>query len=240
MKIEPVNQHAWHWSDKRRKKEYDKYVAFFKEKAQTVEGRRELRDKKMFNLWSHADPVSGKMLDRLGRLTAINAYEPDSWGLFCMNTADPKKLIVAAERVKARNKEKITEALKHVGGNPDAPLLNPEYLERARVTKELKKTLEKWTGSKENASDHLFAIKQDADAQGKDFVAVAKEELERMKPSGPPNVETKQLEQAMTAVVLKKPAPSWFSERVWQTIWQIIFIVWLLALLAFLRWAVHL
>lgn len=171
FKIVPVNQAYWNMSDKRRQKEYEKYCKWFEEKKQTQEGMQELVDGKRFNGWKKVKQIKGQW-------RSVD-FHPDNWGMFCMNTADPELLIAAATVNQIRNKEKITEAQNHVGGNPNNPLLDPEYLARAEATKALREQMRKYAGE---AGDALvLAEKKKAEEAKKDWTQHALDKIKEMR-----------------------------------------------------------
>ena len=118
-----------------------------------------------------AFPVSGD--DNPNRMKPDDVLFVAKWSM-----EDLRKLIVAR---KAQNKAMIEEAQKHVGGNLDRPLLNPEYVARAEATKKLKQQLKTYSGSSGIANDLLFNIKSCCDAENLNFTKVAQEEIRRMK-----------------------------------------------------------
>lgn len=100
---------------------YKEYLAWFNELAKTEAGCNELRDRKAFAEWANpkAEPV------------------PYTFGLWFLNDresgVDEAKLYERMTRNRLRNRYTISEANKHVGGNPNAPLLNPEYIANAKA-----------------------------------------------------------------------------------------------------------
>lgn len=89
-------------------------------------------------------------------------------------------LISLARETAKQNAEAYREDGKRVWTPFGRMPLNEEYLERDRVTKELRKTLKKYSSSSEYASDELFRIKKQAEEQGKDFVQVASYENDKI------------------------------------------------------------
>jgi hypothetical protein len=174
FEIKPVNTQYWYMRIDKLKREYENYVCWFNTQKQTQAGLRGLVEGKRFNEWHSVQ------CDKDGNYNAKDLH-PDDWGLFCLNTAEPTKLIKAATKAKVRNDAFIKEAQKHVDGNPLKPLLDPEYLARAQMTKKLRKQLENnldgLTYNKEIASDILFKLKQSADENGQDFTQLAREHL---------------------------------------------------------------
>lgn len=105
----------------------------------------------------------------------------DPWGIWCFKGAKFEDLHPVMLKNKEFNQNKFAQMTKHVNGDITNELLNEEYLERARVTKELKQKLKDYTGSDETASDLLFRFKKASDNQGKDFILEANKEIEKMK-----------------------------------------------------------
>lgn len=206
MKVVPVNKTFWHLTDKLRREKYDSYVAWFNSKKGSQDGLESLARDKAFNAWAIVERgKDGKY--------APEQFQPDSWGLFCLNTSDPEKLIKAATINKARNKGMIDEANRHVGGNPEAPLLNPDFVARAEATKELRKKLKDYSGSDELASDMLFAAKVEADRSKQDFTAVAKKQVEDMVGFTEQKIKFNGPLPAEKVEAVKKNGLRWFFSR---------------------------
>jgi len=68
-------------------------------------------------------------------------YEPTplSFSQWCLENADIQGMQIAAARNIDINHVKIAEALGHVGGDPNAPLLNPQYMANAEHVRESNK-----------------------------------------------------------------------------------------------------
>jgi hypothetical protein len=187
-------------NDKRRKAAYEEYVAWFNALKESQEGIQSLIDGKRFNGYYKVEK------DKDGR------YDPkdvvaDTWGMFCFNTADPEVLIAKATLAKARNKMKIDEAFKHVGANPGAPLLNPEFIARAEATKKLREEAKKFGGN-EGGNEYVLAIKKQAEAEGKDFTAVALQKVQEIRGEEKPETI-----QDAVFTEIKQPNRAWSGIR---------------------------
>lgn len=183
MNPKRYNSDYWKMSEGKRKAAYDQYVSWFNELKKTQEGMQKLVDGKRFQNCQRVRKRDGQWI--------ANHFQPDSWAIFCFNTADPEPIIKAAIRKQLQNKEMIDEAWKHVDGNPNKPLLDPVFIQRAKNTKALREKLKTYTGSAENASDVLFAIKRQADSLGLDFKDAALDQVEKMQ--GPKEESTPEI-----------------------------------------------
>ena len=99
---------------------------------------------------------------------------------FDLNEKQLRRMNLRAESLKARNQQRFEEDAKYVWHLGKRELINPEYLERARATKELREKLQNYTGSPEAASDLLFALKKEVDQNGQDFTQIAKKKTQEM------------------------------------------------------------
>jgi hypothetical protein len=132
---------------------------------------------------------------------------------------DMDKIIAVARRRIAWNKVKFAEMSQYVNGDISGEKLNPVYLARAEATRALKAALFTYTGSFAVASDELFRIKCEADAQGRDFTEVCNEEIAKMK--GEHVVPSMSEETIMTRDELSKPEekPKTLAGRVLHSLW---------------------
>jgi hypothetical protein len=167
---------------------YQEYLAWFKTLAQTPEGIAELRDRKAYAEWANPE-------------AAVTPYGFGLWFLNDRNSGiDEEKLYKMMKRNLTRNRYAIDEATKHVGGNISAPLLDPEYVARARATKRLRDQYKTYSGSDEIAKDVLYDLRR---AHG---------DLLKVVPtiSGPPTVSLHKppgLFKRLWAWMVKSPTP---------------------------------
>jgi hypothetical protein len=113
---------------------YKEYLAWFERLAQTPDGVEELRKRKAFS----------KYADRQAK---PEPYPFQLWYLYDRNSGvDEAKMAKRADFLKKKNRYSISEANKHVGGNINNPLLNPEYVARAEATKKLREQYKVYAG----------------------------------------------------------------------------------------------
>ena len=128
---------------------YQEYLAWFKNLTQTPEGIKELRTRKAYGEW----------MDEKAPVV------PYTFGLWLINDknsgVDEEKLRKLVRARIQRNRYHIAEDFRHVDGNRNKPLLNPEYLARAEATKKLREQYKTYSGSDEIAKDVLFGLRKD-------------------------------------------------------------------------------
>lgn len=126
-------------------KQYQDYLKWFRDIAQTAEGRKELREKRAGFNWQFLDLE----------------LEPYTYGFWCICTADIEKLKKAVKHNIEYNHARISDDNRYVTTPTGRDLINPEYLARSETAKALKKRYKTYSGSPEIASDIVFAMKQE-------------------------------------------------------------------------------
>jgi hypothetical protein len=107
------------------KKVYQEYLDWFQTLASTVDGRIELKCRQAY-LTHDAD----------GKELPVVPYDYSMWYLMDANSGcDFEVMAERAQALRRKNAYKISEASKHVGGNPNAPLLSAEFMANARAWK---------------------------------------------------------------------------------------------------------
>lgn len=128
---------------------YTEYLEWFNRLCQTPEGIQELRDRKAFSKYADLQ-------------AAVEPYPFQLWYLYDKNSGvDETAMSRRADTLRRKNSYNISEANKHVGGNPANPLLNPEYVARAEATKKLREQYKTYSGSDEVAKDVLFGLRKE-------------------------------------------------------------------------------
>ncbi len=103
-------------------KVYQEYLEWFDRLKQSSAGQQELRDRKAYAVF-----------DREHKPLPVEPYPYVMWYLMDANSGcDFEAMEERAKQNRIRNRYKISEALQHVGGDPNAPLLKKEYMENAR------------------------------------------------------------------------------------------------------------
>ena len=135
-----------------------------------------------------------------------------AWFEKSIKGCSPEKWSKALRVVKARNKIKYDEMSEWINGKVGGERINPEYSARAEATKELRESLKAYAGSLEAASDLLFSIKKEADAEGKDFTQIAREKVTEMKGEVP-------VEYPYPSIIMDKPKVS-LANRLLHKLWK--------------------
>jgi hypothetical protein len=113
--------------------------------------------------------------------------ESRKWFESKIQGASPKAWDKAAKRAYSRRDSEALSRKGKVFSMGELVDENPEYIARAKATKDLRESLKAYAGSSEAASDLLFETKKEADLAGKDFAQVAREKVIEME--GPTPVD---------------------------------------------------
>lgn len=151
------------------KEKYQHYLRWFNDQVKDKANWATLRQDKDCANYNHPDqvPVPYEMGEALFRM------------------GDPKKMAKAVSKYQERTKSKILESYKYVGGNPANDLLDPEYLKNDQILQEARKTLQGYTGDKDFASDELFRMAKQAEAQSVSVTKHLKSQTDKMNGKDP-------------------------------------------------------
>lgn len=141
--------------------------------------------------------------------------ESRKWFDEAFKNVDPDKFMAGARRTITKSKAFLDSQKDMVWDQGKLVPINPEYLARAEATKKLKEQLKTYTGSTEFASDLLYLMKKEADAEGRDFSKAALNKIEEMKGNLVDNFE--EIDQIIKeAETPKKPLASRILHKLWK------------------------
>lgn len=149
------------------KEKYQHYITWFSENA---------KDPSNWG-WMRADRDCCNWMDK------DSAPRPYEFGEASLMMSDPKKMTKALTKKIESNHIKYTNMGQYINGDPKNGTVNKENLERFENTKKLREQLRAYSGSDEAAADLLFQMKQQADAEGKDFSQISAKKIDEMKGS---------------------------------------------------------